>query len=155
MKNRFLIVAIAILTMLWGCGCDNPPPNVPQEIADTFDDDGYYPDINQQPLNEQVNGNDFLTEMLFGGAARTDPRLPNYSYCQALLQAEEHIIVAGQVRVIGGLVGADSGVVSLYSGAMITANPYAYTGSGAGLTVANGGNGVKTRVGEWREIPTP
>lgn len=145
-------ILMALAVVLGGCSGGQPVSYVPDEIFQTAQNSGYSLNLTPENLNEQYQGNEWINQVLFGGAARTDPRLPNYSYLQGLLQAEEHIIVSGQVRIVGGVVGADTGVVALYAGAMLTANPYAYTGAENALT--GGPNGIKTRIGRWREIPS-
>lgn len=147
------LVGLVLLGLGLGCSGGQPAPYVPDEIVATVASTGYTLNVTSTQLNEDIDGDQWLDAVLFGATARTDPRLPNYAYFQGLIQADEHIVIAGQVRIVGGVVGADSGVMALYAGAMMTANPYAYTGAGTSLT--GGEPGIRTRVGEWKEIPNP
>lgn len=63
--------------------------------------------------------------------------------------------MAGQVRILGGLLGADTpdAVVSFYNGAMITTNAHSFVGAGDALT--GGPVGMRTRIRNMEEIPTP
>ncbi len=147
------LIGLVLLGLGLGCSGGQPAPYVPDEIISTVQSTGYSLNVSPSPLNEDIDGDQWLDAILFGATARTDPRLPNYSYFQGLIEADKHIVIAGQVRIVGGVVGADTGVVALYAGAMMTANPYAFTGAGNSLT--GGEPGIRTRVGEWKEIPNP
>jgi hypothetical protein len=152
-RQRTLIPGLILLVLgTLTLGCADPPPYIPPEILanppDLLSDH-----VSPLPLGESFDGNDWIQSTLFGAPNRSDPRLPNYSYFQGLLQAKEHILVTGQVRIVGGVLGADNGVGAFYAGAMATTNPYAYTAAGPLLT--GGPNGIRTRVGHWEEIPNP
>lgn len=134
-----------------GCG-GTVPDYIPEEVIRDMPEGAEH--IVAPGLQEDIDGNNWITNLLFGAPNRADPRLPNYSYFQGLLQADRHIMVAGQVRIVGGMLGADHGVASFYAGAMVTTNPFSFSGAGPFL---NGGpDGVRTRVAHWEEIqPEP
>lgn len=149
-RQLALSLCSCALFLSLGCGGDtsgSDPDYLPPELAGaggaTFDALGF---------DGTIQGNDWITQLLFASPDRSDPRLPSYTYFQGLAQAGEHIVIAGQVRVVGGVLGADSGVGSLYAGAMVTTNPYAFTGA-EGLV--GGPPGIRTRVGHWEELPGP
>ena len=102
-----------------------------------------------------LNGEQYIAQLLGAGGSRFDPRLPGYSYFQGLVQAENHVTIAGQVRVIGGVAGADDAdaTVNFYGGAMVTTNPHAYLGAGDSLT--GGPAGMLTRIKTLEEVANP
>ncbi len=145
-----------VLLACLGCGSSagqTPPSYIPPEMAADIAAGAAGTTFTTTGLNQTMNGNEWLQATLFGAPNRADPRLPNYAYFQGILQAKKHLLIAGQVRVVGGVLGSDNGVASFYAGAMVTTNPYAFTGAGPVLT--GGPNGIRTRVGHWEEIPTP
>lgn len=149
---HFLLFAVLLS---FGCGGgpggETPPGYIPPEISGGAGSGSGF-EFTASGLSQDIDAQSWLQQTLFGASGKADPRLPNYSYFQGLLQAKEHIVVAGQVRVVGGMVGADEGVASLYAGAMVTTNPFSFTGAD-GLT--GGPAGIRTRIGHWEEIPTP
>ena len=145
--KKNLILCLALLTM--ACSSNQ----VSQEVEDDYSSSGLPTELTAQALNQVVDGEELIEGTLFGAANRVNPRIPSYSYFQGMIQADQHLIVAGQVRVVGSVLGSPNGVVNLYSGAMITTNPQAYTTAGSAVT--GGPAGMKTRIAKWEEIPTP
>jgi hypothetical protein len=136
-----------------GGGGGAPPPGIASEA---FADYSTTPiTIASGTYTETINGGDFINQLLGDASNRFDPRLPGYSYFQGVIQAENHITVAGQVRIVGGLLGTDraDATASLYSGAMITTNAHGIVGAGSSLT--GGPPGMRTRIRTMEEIPTP
>lgn len=52
--------------------------------------------------------------------------LPNYTYFQGLVVSRQHVFLAGQVRVVGGVVANGNAVVS--RAGMVTTNPESQLG---------------------------
>lgn len=52
--------------------------------------------------------------------------LPNYTYLQGLIVSRQHVFLAGQVRVVGGVVANRNAVVS--RDGMVTTNPESQLG---------------------------
>lgn len=103
-------------------------------------------------FTDSASGETYIKRLLTGTSNRLDVRLPGYAYFQGIVQAEKHIMVAGQVRIVGGVLGADSGTCSLYSGAMVTTNAHALMGASDSM---NGlPDGIRTRIRTWEEIPS-
>lgn len=156
-RQRFHKLGLTLLScalfLTLGCGSEgsgNEATYVPPEIAGSTGAGSDLFDFEASGFEGTLQGDDWIQQLLFGSPDRSDPRLPNYSYFQGLAQAGEHVVIAGQVRVVGGVLGADSGVGSLYAGAMVTTNPYAFTGADG---LVGGPPGIRTRVGHWEELP--
>lgn len=129
------------------------PAGISQEV---FND--YYAsdiDVTAETYLETVVGTEFVVRLLGRASNRRDVRLPGYSYFQGLIHSENHVTVAGQVRIVGGLLGTDRdfATANLYGGAMVTTNAHAFTGAGDSLK--GGPAGMKTRIRNWKEIPNP
>jgi hypothetical protein len=145
-----LIFSISILCV----ACD--PDNVPGDLIPYLTVlTGRDLDLTGPALASPSDRNEIIDAALHQAPGRVDLRLPNYSYFQGLIQVENHLVLAGQVRVVGGVLGGvaggSGGVSALYSGAMVTANPGAF--EDAGDSLKGGPAGVKTRVRKWEEIP--
>lgn len=167
--RRWLIVVKALIILLLamqpslgggdgddgddGGGCSGSTKNYSKEVYDDYKDEAI--DLPVAGYSETLNGNDYISQLLGGASNRFDPRLPGYSYFQGVLQADNHITIAGQVRVVGGIMGADreDATGNLYSGAMITTNAHAFLGAGEALD--GGPPGVRTRIRDMEEIPNP
>jgi len=52
--------------------------------------------------------------------------LPNYAYFQGLLYSQQNVFLAGQVRVVGGLIA--TGNVTVAGNGMVTTNPESQIG---------------------------
>ena len=102
---------------------------------------------------DTVTGDASIKRLLSGTSNRTDLRLPGYSYFQGVIQAKKHLMVAGQVRVVGAVLGSDEETASFYSGAMVTTNAHALVGAGASLDGMPAG--IRTRIRAWEEVPAP
>jgi hypothetical protein len=104
---------------------------------------------------ETLNGEDYIARLIGDASNRLDPRLPGYSYFQGLIQSANHITIAGQVRVVGGVMGADrtDATANLYGGAMVTTNAHAFLGAGDSLV--GGPAGMRTRIRSMEEVPQP
>jgi hypothetical protein len=139
-----------------GSGTGSVPPSSSRVAQEAYSD---YSDatvtMNAASFAETLNGDTYVGQLLGDASNRLDPRLPGYSYFQGLIQANNHITVAGQVRVIGGILGADrsEATTSLYNGAMITTNAHAFVGAGDALV--DGPPGMRTRIRHMEEIPPP
>lgn len=144
------------LTLLVVAGCGGSSNNVASEVVDDAVASGRTLTISSSGYSQVVSPDELVDSIVRGGGSgRVDPRLPGYSYFQGIVQAKNHILLAGQVRVVGGVLGADEpdATVSLYRGAMITSNPDAFLGAGASLT--GGPDGIRTRISSLEEIPSP
>lgn len=164
-KRRRQILAQALAIVLFalapsyagggggGGGCSQSPTNIASEVADSFE--GEAPpvtDLAPIVFHESLDSDSYIERLLSGASNRFDARLPGYSYFQGVGQAYNHILVAGQVRVVGGILGADApnATASFYQGAMVTTNAHAFFGAGKSLT--GGGDGVTTRIRSWRIV---
>lgn len=147
--KRYLIALALVCLCFIGCR----PPNLPDEIFDYINSLGRDLDLVSEPHVDSFDDEIFIDSIVHGPPGRIDLRLPNYVYFQGVIQAEDHLVVAGQVRIVGGLLGAETGVAALYSGAMVTSNPQAFRDAGEALQ--GGPDGVSTRVRSWREVPNP
>lgn len=144
-----------------GGGCGGSSAGVPAQnnayiAGEVYDDYASAPvNIGSTTYSNTLNGEEYIAQLLGDGGSRFDPRLPGYSYFQGLVQAENHVTIAGQVRVIGGITGADAAdaTVNFYGGAMVTTNPYAYLGAEDSLV--GGPPGLLTRIKTLEEIPNP
>lgn len=141
-----------------GCssGSSAPDPNqVAQEVADTYSSLATPDDTAAATLSENINGDAYIAGLLSGASNRHDVRLPGYSYFQGVIHAENHVTVAGQVRVVGGILGVSrtNATANLYNGAMVTSNAHAVLGAGSDLV--NGPAGIKTRIKTLEEVPSP
>lgn len=158
-KLRSVTKAALILLGVVSAGCTAGYPGyVPTEVqpalgalmAPNFGSLGH-----QEPLTELslTNRQEWIETKLFPTRNRSSVRLPNYAYLQGLVQAKEHVSLIGQVRVVGGVLGVETGVAAFYDGAMVTANPYAFTYASKYLT--GGSGGFRTRIGSMQEVATP
>lgn len=131
-----------------------PPTSVASSVYNHYQNSLAADRVTGINYTDTLQGGLYVKQLFSGKSNRRDPRLPGYSYFQGLIQANNHITVAGQVRIVGGLLGADGGdsVVSLYNGAMITTNAHSFVGADA---LSGGPDGVRTRVRKLEEIPTP
>ena len=142
-----------------GCGGSSgavPAQNNAYIAGEVYDDYASAPvNIPATTYSGTLNGEQYIAQLLGDGGTRFDPRLPGYSYFQGLVQAENHVTIAGQVRVVGGVTGADDAdaTVNFYGGAMVTTNPYAFLGAGDSIT--GGPAGMLTRIRTLEEIPNP
>lgn len=102
---------------------------------------------------DAASGQVFIRRLLSGTSNRTDVRLPGYSYFQGVIQSDQHLMLAGQVRVVGALLGSEGKTVSLYSGSMVTSNAHAILGASASLSGLP--DGIRSRIRSIEEIPTP
>lgn len=167
MGRRFvralLIAVIMLMTIGPGFGGGDSGPDQDSGGgcggSDTYSDEVYaeFQDsdftIEAGGYTDPVTGDSYIAHLLGGASNRTDLRLPGYTYFQGIIQADKHLTVAGQVRIVGALLGADAGTCSLYNGAMITTNAHALIGAGEAL---NGmPEGIRTRIRTWEEIPAP
>lgn len=156
MRVNIQKILVFLLSMAVFSGCTSPPDNVAPEVLDYLVDKGRYLEISPVPLSPLTDADAVVDNLILGGdSGRVDPRLPSYSYFQGLVHARKHLWIAGQVRVVGGVVGVDgaNSTFSLYKGAMVTSNPDAFLGAGTALT--GGPDGMRTRVASWEEIPNP
>lgn len=128
-----------------------PPSNVSSEAYNDYRD--RTATISTGSFSETISGEAYIDRLLGGASNRPDVRLPGYSYFQGVIQAENHITITGQVRVIGAILGADrpNSTASLYSGAMVTTNAHALVGAGEALIDSR--SGMRTRIRSWEEIP--
>lgn len=126
-------------------------------IATEVDADYNSDDILVTPITytETLNGEDYISKLLGDGGSRFDPRLPGYSYFQGVIQAENHVTIAGQVRVVGAVMGADEtdATLNFYGGAMVTTNAHGILGAGDALI--GGPAGIPTRIKSMEEVPNP
>lgn len=134
-------------------GCDGSDSQYSSEAYEDFKDSDM--ELQAGGYTETVSGDSYIDRMLGGTSNRTDPRLPGYSYFQGIIQANRHITIAGQVRVVGAVLGGDGtpgspGTCSLYSGAMVTTNAHALMGASDNLNDFPAG--VRTRIRSWEEI---
>lgn len=138
-----------------GCGSGGEPVIDGLVASEVASDYATPISVTAGSYSETIDGATYVSQLLGGASNRFDPRLPGYSYFQGVIQANNHITVVGQVRIVGALLGADreNGTVSLYSGAMITTNAHAVVGAGESLT--GGPDGMRTRIRKLEEIPTP
>ncbi len=165
-KRRRQILLQALLIVLFalapsyagggggGGGCSNTSSNFASEVTDTFEDEEPpITDLAALVLHESIDSDSYMERLLSGASNRFDARLPGYSYFQGVAQAYNHILVAGQVRVVGGVLGADvpNATASFYQGAMVTTNAQAFFGAGQSLT--GGDDGVVMRIRSWRIVP--
>lgn len=129
-----------------------PPSNVSLEAYNDYRD--RTTTISTGGFSQTIDGETYIGRLLGGASNRPDVRLPGYSYFQGVIQAENHITITGQVRVIGAILGADrpNSTASLYSGAMVTTNAHALVGAGDALVDPR--DGMRTRIRNWEEIPT-
>ena len=132
-----------------------PPSRVAGAVYEHYQDSLADARISAIGYTDTMQGGLYIKQLLGGGSNRFDPRLPGYSYFQGLVQANHHIPVAGQVRIVGGVRGADgtNSVVSLYNGAMITTNAHSFVGAGKALT--GGPDGMRMRIRKMEEVPIP
>lgn len=154
-----------ILLTLYICGCGQSQEHkIPSEVSDNFigQDSNLsdFPPVGGGATPTSTDTEEFVNDNIFNPSSRVDLRLPGYSYFQGIVQAETHLLVTGQIRIVGGILGAGDGsttstpgTVTLYRGAMVTSNPEAFLGAGTSLT--NGPAGITTRISKWEEIPTP
>lgn len=155
MGKLTLSTAGAVALLLLNIGCSTPD-NIASEVVADATPGGRSITISSTGYSPVASPNEVVDSIVRdGGSGRVDPRIPNYSYFQGIVQAHNHIIVAGQVRIVGGILGADDtdATVSLYRGAMVTSNPDAFLGAGARLS--GGEDGVRTRIDDLEEIPSP
>ncbi len=173
-RKSLLVLLIMAITMMPGYGGGDSDPDAgggcgggggggvpgggvpPSTVAgEAFND---YKDrtntIGTGAFSETINGEDYIGRLLGGASNRPDVRLPGYSYFQGVIQAQNHITITGQVRVVGALLGADrpNSTASLYSGAMVTTNAQALVGAGEALVDPR--PGMRTRIRNWEEIPS-
>jgi len=148
-KNIF--IAGTLFLMISGCSSNQVADEVKTDYQSTYQDLS----VDAQAYSSNLDADAYIDALVRGGSSRLDPRLPNYTYFQGVIHAQNHIIVAGQVRVVGGLLGNEvsDATTSLYRGAMVTTNPYAFTG--AGDSMSGGTPGMKTRIDRWEEIENP
>lgn len=149
MKKIWFFLLLSSLLLL---GCQ--PRNLPDEVSSYVSGLEREIDVDAVPLVEEIDANAFIDSIVREAPGRLDLRLPNYAYFQGIVQADKFVVLAGQVRVVGGVLGVDdpNGAAALYSGAMVTANPEAFLE--ADDTLIGGDAGLRTRVRSWREIPT-
>ncbi len=133
-----------------------PYGTAPAGVAQELFNDYYNSNVNLSAgtFQEVLLGSEFTTQVTGAASNRLDVRLPGYTYFQGLIHADNHVTVAGQVRVVGGIVGSEReyATANLYGGAMITTNAHAFTGSGSALK--GGPQGMKTRIKRWKEVPS-
>lgn len=128
--------------------------NVSSEVSEDYSS-STAADIAATGLVEGIDRDDYIAGLLGSASNRNDPRLPGYSYFQGVIQAQNHITIAGQVRIVGAVLGVEDpgATANLYNGAMVTSNAHAVTG--AGLSLTGGPPGMRTRIKSLEEIPNP
>lgn len=155
-----------------GCGSSGsasaPPPSsrVSEDLYNDYSSvSGSDHLLAASTLVESIDGDAYVGRLL-NGTGHPDIRLPGYSYFQGLIQANNHVTVAGQVRIVGGVMGAsgiddgetlstsgDDGTLNLYQGAMVTVNGQAF--ADADDLLLGTPSGIKTRVKTWKEVRSP
>lgn len=135
-----------------GLGGPPAPPGIAQEVYTDYHAANL--DVTADTYVEAVVGPNYMMQLLGGASNRMDVKLPGYSYFQGLIHSDNHVTIAGQVRVVGGVLGTDRSyaTANLYSGAMVTTNAHAFTGAGDSLK--GGPAGMKTRIRNWKEVPS-
>lgn len=150
---RIRILLLATLVFLVGCDPDDyVSPEVRSYVSSGSD---VFDDVFPSAYTETLDGDDYVIQLLSGVNVGIDLRLPGYSYFQGVIQAKNHVVVAGQVRIVGGIVGVDEpdATLNLYNGAMVTSNPHAFLGAEDSLS--GGPAGMQTRIRTLEEIPNP
>lgn len=136
-----------------GCGGGNPNAYSNEIYSDyqtVYSSGGNY-NLTPGGFTDTASGDTYIKRLLSGTSNRLDVRLPGYSYFQGVVQSDKHLTVAGQVRIVGGVLGVDHGTCNLYSGAMVTTNAHAFMGASDSLTGLP--DGIRTRIRTWEEIP--
>jgi len=143
------ICILIALSFLFGC----EPDNVPTPLHSFLGDFAENLDLTGNSFVSESNQDEIIDSTIHNAPGRVDIRLPNYVYFQGIVHAKNNFVMAGQVRVVGGVLGVENGVAALYSGAMVTANPGAF--QDAADLLAGGPSGISTRVRKWEEVPNP
>lgn len=125
--KKFAIFALALAVL----GCNTPAQvasdlNISEEAVvlamDKFENAEPAPSYSP-PASQYVNN-------LFGNVspAGVDVNLglPNYTYVQGMIVSQQNVFLAGQVRVIGGIVATGNAVVA--GDGMVTTNPESQIG---------------------------
>ncbi len=126
---------------------------IADEVLATYSEGSPLMDLAGIDYNESIESDGYVARLLGGASNRFDARLPGYSYFQGVAQANGHISLAGQVRVVGAVLGADmeDATASFYQGAMVTTNAQAFFGAGSSLV--GGPDGIQTRIKSWEIVP--
>ena len=125
MKNRLGLALLVGLLSLPQMGC-NSLSSVANQLGlttgsvqlaidnfDSADTASLTPDASDYVRNLFGTVNDVTVDLNLG--------LPNYAYYQGMIISRKNAYLAGQVRVVGGLIAV--GNVSLAGGGMVTTNP--------------------------------
>lgn len=143
-----------LIALIFLVGCD-PDDYVSNEVQSYAPSSPTFQDVDPTPYVETLDPQEYVVQLLSGVNVGVDLRLPGYSYFQGVIQANNHVVIAGQVRVVGGVIGVDApdATLNLYNGAMITSNPHSFLGAEDGLV--GGPAGMYTRIRTLQEIPNP
>lgn len=126
MKPRFLL-GLALVAI----GCDTPAQvasnlniSEPTVVLAMQEFEHPEPSPSYSPTGSQYVNN------LFGNVSpagvNVNLGLPNYTYVQGLIVSRQHVFLAGQVRVVGGIVADGNAVVA--GDGMVTTNPESQLG---------------------------